>query len=59
MEMWYFKNKFNYEKELEISLKKFVKYYNYIKPHKWINWKTPYKILFNNIIKNVLNKPKT
>lgn len=47
MEMWHQKNQFNSRKERRISLKRFVNWYNTVKPHKWINNSTPYEVIEN------------
>lgn len=45
MDMWHSKNEFKTKKEREISLKRFVNFYNCVKSHKWIEWKTPYEMV--------------
>lgn len=45
LDMWHSKNEFKTRKERIISLKRFVNYYNTVKPHSWIDWKTPYEMI--------------
>ena len=45
MDMWHRKNSFSTRKERKISLKRFVNWYNTVKPHKWINNLTPYEMI--------------
>lgn len=45
MEMWHQKNQFTSRKERRISLKRFVNWYNTVKPHKGIENMTPYELI--------------
>lgn len=45
MDMWHKKEEFTSRKQRRISLKRFVNWYNCVKPHKGINNKTPYEII--------------
>lgn len=45
MEMWHQKNQFTSRKERRISLKRFVNWYNTVKPHKGIDNKTPFEVV--------------
>lgn len=45
MEMWHQKYQFTTRKERRISLKRFVNWYNTVKPHKGIDNMTPYEVI--------------
>lgn len=45
MDMWHTKQKFTTRKAREKSLKRFVNWYNCVKEHKGIWWKTPYELI--------------
>jgi transposase InsO family protein len=45
MEMWHQKNLFTTRRERKISLKRFVNWYNTVKPHKGIENQTPYEVI--------------
>ena len=45
MDMWHSKHQFKTREERHISLKRFVNWYNTVKPHKWIENKTPYEMI--------------
>jgi hypothetical protein len=46
IEMWHEKEKFTSREERKQSLKRFINWYNTVKPHKWIENKTPYEYLY-------------
>lgn len=46
MEMWHQKEQFTSREERKKSLKRFINWYNTVKPHKWIDNKTPYEYLY-------------
>jgi len=45
MEMWHKKEKFSSREERKMSLRRFLNWYNGVKPHKWIENKTPYEVI--------------
>ena len=45
MDMWHKKHQFTTRKERHISLKRFVNWYNTVKPHKGIDDRTPYEMI--------------
>jgi len=45
MDMRHKKEAFTSREERKRSLIRFANWYNTVKPHKWINWKTPYEII--------------
>ena len=47
MEMWHDKTKFNSSAHRKNELKRFVNYYNWVKPHKGIEGMTPGEKLIN------------
>lgn len=47
MEMWHSKHQFKTREERKLSLYRFVNWYNTVKPHKWIDNKTPYEYISN------------
>ena len=50
MEMWHDKTHFNSSAHRENELKRFVNYYNWVKPHKGIDGLTPGEKLINYFI---------
>jgi len=46
MEMWHEKEQFTSREQRRKSLKRFVNRYNLVKPHKTLNWLTPYECLY-------------
>jgi len=46
MEMWHTQEQFKDRKQRQISLLRFINFYNTVKPHKGIDGMTPYEKLF-------------
>lgn len=46
MDMWHKKEQFTSRKQRKQSLKRFINWYNTVKPHKTLNWLTPYEYLY-------------
>ncbi|MDI2112537.1 integrase core domain-containing protein [Commensalibacter nepenthis] len=45
MEMWHERELFVNAQDRKLKLKRFINYYNIVKPHKGIQGKTPYEVL--------------
>jgi len=48
MEMWHTQEQFRDRKQRQISLLRFINFYNTVKPHKGIDSMTPYEKLFEH-----------
>lgn len=53
MEMWHEKESFVNTQDRKLKLKRFINYYNTVKPHKGILGKTPYEVLDNYFKQNL------
>jgi len=48
MEMWHTQEQFRDRKQRQVSLLRFINFYNTVKPHKGIDGMTPYEKLFEH-----------